>query len=567
MTADEYLETLSAAERRDGGRVYTPPSLVRFSLDASGYTPDAEVELLPVLDPACGAGVFLEEALRRLAGRISSLSGDLRFAPTARTFLDAARRNLVGVDIDAEACALARRSLARTASELTGLTVSPDYFAENIIQADFLGDELVRSGGRLSILPPFGLVVGNPPYVATTRLDDAAKTQYRRVFRTASGRIDLYILFFERGVALLRFGGRLAFITPDKFLTTQSARPLRRLLREEGAVIRLARFDSHRVFRAAATVPCVTIFERSALQADIELLRCVGEERDASPVQVLERVCVSSSLIAGDNWAAISPKQSDLLTRISAAHPSLRHVSRRVSAGLATGRDRVFVLAADENYDVEPELLHAALRGRDITAFSATDPGLRALIPYRFDTGAPALVDIRDYPGARRYLSQFRADLEQRHCVRTWGKAWYDLHDPVPFDLTTQPKVVVPDVADRNRFAFDGGAFVPLHSAYYIVPKGVDGRYLTSVLNSKPVELLIRATAPRVKDGFSRYRSQFLLDLPVPVPDARTLREVVRMHDQGRYDEAVEVTSSLFGLSRRIMAQLESALEEHRGVR
>ena len=567
MTPDEYLETLSAEERRDGGKVYTPPAIVRFSLDAAGYSTDTEIELLPVLDPACGAGVFLEEALRRLAARISSLSGDLRFAPTARTFLDAARRNLVGIDIDAAACALARRSLARTASELTGLAVSADYFAESIIQADFLSDELIRSGGRLSILPPFGHVVGNPPYVATTRLDDTIKDGYRRVFRTASGRIDLYILFFERGVSLLRSGGRLTFITPDKFLTSQSARPLRRLLREEGAVVRLARFDSHRIFRAAATVPCVTVFERGAPQTAVELIRCAGEERDAGPVQVLQRVRVSSAFIVGDNWAAVTPKQSALLARICGTHPTLRTVSQRVSAGLATGRDRVFVFPEGEHQHIEPELLFPALRGRDITPFNVSESGLRVLIPYRLDADVPALIDIRDYPGACRYLSQHREELERRHCVRTWGKAWYDLHDPIPFDLASRQKLVVPDVADRNRFAVDFGAFVPLHSAYYIVPKEIDARYLTTVLNSKPLELLIRATSPRVKDGFSRYRSQFLLGLPVPVPDDRKLRDVTRLYDQGRFEDAVELTTGLFGLSRRTLAQLEVALQEHRGVR
>ena len=558
-----YLETLSEAVRRDRGIVYTPPHLVRFILDLAGYVADAPIETVPLLDPACGTGVFLEEALRRLAARAATLNGDLRFSQAAEAFLDAARRNLVGIDVDADACRLAREVLAHTASELTGRPIPVDFFAGNIVEGDFLGADMVRPGGRLAILPPFAVVVGNPPYIATTRLGGPEKDSLRREFRTASGRIDLYVLFFERGVGLLRAAGRLAFITPDKFLSSRSAKPLRTLLRASGAVRTLARFESHKVFRDAATVPCVTLFERGARQGPVELIRCAGDESEAGSIRVLGQTRLSATFVAGHDWAAVHPDFQQVAGRIRGMHPTLDSVSLRVSAGIATGRDGVFVVSADADLGIEPELLRPAVRGRDITAFRISDPSLRILVPYSFE-GFPRLIDIRQYPGARRYLAAHRSELESRHCVRVWGKAWYDLHDPIPFDLAKQPMVLVPDVADRNRFAFDPGRHVPLHSAYYIVPAGVEPRFLATILNSRPIEFLIRTTAPRVKDGFSRYRSQFLLGLPIPAPTDRLVRQVNRAHDRGDFEEATDLAGKLFGLSRRDLLTIEDALEKLR---
>ena len=560
----EYLETLSVTDRRSGGRVYTPLHLVRFILDAAGYREDAAIEELPLLDPACGAGVFLEEALRRLASRVAVLQGDLRFPRAAEALLDLARRNLVGVDVDPDACALARTVLARTASEVIGRPVASDHFAASVVEADFLGSAVVQPGGRLVARPPFAAIVGNPPYVATTRLSAAAKTALRRAFRTASGRIDLYVLFFERAVALLRAGGRLAFVTPDKFLSSRSARPLRELLRGSGAVHTLARFESHKVFHDAATVPCVTVFERGATQGPVELVRCTREESDGGSVTERGRTMLSASVVAGDDWAVVHPDLQRLAARIRGMHPTLDGLSLRISAGLATGRDGLFVVRANTDHGIEPELLHPAVRGRDIVRFRVEDPGLRLLLPYAFGTCAPALVDIRRYPGARQHLAAHRAELEARHCVRAWGKAWYDLHDPVPLPLSTMPKVLVPDVADRNRFAFDPGTYVPLHSAYYILPDGVDARFLTAVLNSRPVEFLLRTTAPRVKDGFSRYRSQFLRSLPIPEASAAVTRHITQAHDRGDVELAAEQAGALFGLGAREYAALATTLADLR---
>ena len=43
-------------------------------------------------------------------------------------------------------------------------------------------------------------------------------------------RFDLYLLFFERAIDVLAEGGRLCFITPEKFEYTSTAEPLRRIL-------------------------------------------------------------------------------------------------------------------------------------------------------------------------------------------------------------------------------------------------------------------------------------------------------------------------------------------------
>jgi hypothetical protein len=133
--------------------------------------------------------------------------------------------------------------------------------------------------------------------------------------------------------------------------------------------------------------------------------------------------------------------------------------------------------------------------------------------------------------------------------VRTWDKAWFDIHDPVLENVTRVPKVLVPDIAAGPRFVFDDGRRCPLHSAYYIVPKDVDGRFLAAILNSRPIEFLIRMRAPIVKDGFNRYRRQFLVDLPIPSIDEETREQIVDAADRKDLDGIDAIAADVFRLT------------------
>ncbi len=391
----------------------------------------------------------------------------------------------------------------------------------------------------------------------TTRLTGTAKDRLRERFQSAFGRIDLYALFIERALELLPPGGVLAFVTPDKFLAGESMAALRTLVMERAAVRRVSRFRSHKVFADAATVPCVTVLERGARSTTIEVSECAHAPGEVTVVQSA-RVAAEGRL-RPDGWNVLQPDLLEVAERLRGSHPVLESLSQRISAGYATGRDRLFLFASDDEVPVEPELLRDALRGRDIERFHPSAPRLKLLLPYEFASdGSARLIDLARFPRTRRYLERFRPELEARHCVRVWEKAWYDVHDPVGFDLARTPKIVVPDVALTSRFAFDPGHCAVLHSAYYVVPDlEVDPWFLTGLLNTKPIEFLIHLTAPVVKDGFRRYRRQFLAKLPIPDAPSRVRRRIARDAQRGDQAALERAAAQLFGLSSSDLAVIE----------
>lgn len=219
-----YEASLPVSERKQRGHFSTPPWLVERILDACAYTPERDLSTLRVLDPACGSGNFLIEAVRRLL--ISTLRQET--APLSeKAFRQAFHivwKNVWGLDPDPVACCMAQIGLREVARELLG----EDYRSRrssalsfHIHQADGLA---VPWDGYEGV----DLFLANPPYLASKNSDLSG---YRSALQR--GPTDSYLLFLELALRVVRPGGWLALVLPDPLLARINAtRERQRLLTE-----------------------------------------------------------------------------------------------------------------------------------------------------------------------------------------------------------------------------------------------------------------------------------------------------------------------------------------------
>jgi tRNA1(Val) A37 N6-methylase TrmN6 len=235
------------AQRQARGVYYTPEPVVQTIVGLTLRDPATE----SVLDPACGDGVFLVAAARRIVRQ------------PELTVHEAAAR-IFGIDCDEIAVAQARANVARAllgengnARQVRALTRE---LAPRIIVADALLDPLPPSWPQA-----FDAIVGNPPYVNIRRLarDPELVQQYRQRFRCARGNFDLYVLFLERAVELLQPGGRCGMIIPNKLATLDYAAAARTMLVEQTRMEMLADLSDQKVFADASVYPHVIVFQKS----------------------------------------------------------------------------------------------------------------------------------------------------------------------------------------------------------------------------------------------------------------------------------------------------------------
>ena len=435
------------------GFVPTPAHVVDLMV-ARLFHGRAPTRAAALLDPGCGDGEFI--------------AGVLRWCATQQQPVPA----IVGVELEPGRAAYATRRFA-------------DVPEVSIRQADFLDPSHDR----------FDFIIGNPPYVPITALSIAERDRYRRTYLTASGRFDLYLLFFEQALHLLRDDGRLVFITPEKFLYVGTARPLRKLLALRH--VEELYFLAEDTFANLVTYPLVSTISGASGRHQTRVIARDGRTRTVR-------------LGAESSW------QPAVQGHRRRTHDyTLADACIRISCGVATGADSVFVRRATDLAPGLERFAYPTIAGRQLQPGEPLATPFRMLLPYSRDG---SLLPERSLGPLKAYLESDarREQLERRTCAAR--KRWYAFHENPPLRDLLRPKLLCKDVTATPFFTVDrSGHIVPRHSVYYIVP--VDPQIidaLATYLNSSIAKRWLYANCQRAASGFLRLQSHVLKRLPIP---------------------------------------------------
>jgi SAM-dependent methyltransferase len=333
---------------RGSGADFTPPQLIRFMVKATlgrwlseADRSPADLRGLRVLDPACGAGMFLAEALDLLVEWWADHQGS-RVDPGRL-----AQDHLVGLDVDPRAVATARRVLALRVREHGGV-LDPS----SLEAAIRMGNTLVP--GTLD--GDFDVVVGNPPYVFGEYVDPEARTQWATHFTLGrAGQPDAFKLFYERTAGqLLRPGGVHGFVVPDAMLGRDGHADLRRWLLRHLRLVQACHVGP--VFRRGGVAPDGAL-ER-ARRVGVSGVVVIGQRDEGGEVADTIEVDhwtesgpvaghrVSASLAArldGSPWVLHAPEgwlgSDGLRSQMERVGATLADVLRPGTAGLTRGEE------------------------------------------------------------------------------------------------------------------------------------------------------------------------------------------------------------------------------------
>ncbi|MEX1233124.1 MAG: N-6 DNA methylase [Planctomycetaceae bacterium] len=251
--------------------IYTPPFLVRLMLSEvlSWERLDRLIENDEViLDPACGSGVFLVEAYKRLVLHWRSRNDWKR--PT-KTVLQNLLKRLHGIDIEPGAVELAAFSLClglcdalEPASIRASIRLFPELQHKTIHQSCFFE---AKQEGRIH--PKVGVIVGNPPF--TSKLTTPGARKAYMLYQDAHGALpdrQLAYLFLNEAMELLEPGGVLCMLQQYNFLYNQKSVEFRRKFIERWDVREILDFISVRgLFRKGSADTKVVVVAAEANEA------------------------------------------------------------------------------------------------------------------------------------------------------------------------------------------------------------------------------------------------------------------------------------------------------------
>ena len=606
-----------AAHRKEQGIYYTPTwvvdYIVRFTIDSALQRKGADPTTLRVLDPACGSGTFLLRAYDRMWDlRIHAGGGvaQARFDQETEGQLFSTRvailkENLHGVDLDPKAVEISQLNLMIRAAESRHRlpTLEKNIQVGNSLISDLSVDghaltwdrafpQVMKDGG-------FDAIVGNPPYVRFQTLSDADEAYFRDHFvaaKEARGNYDIYVLFVEKALELLRPGGVAGFILPNKFLNAKYGRGLRTVLAEQRALYRLLDFRDYQVFDDATTYTCL-LFVRKAKQRALTY-GALTADADPGGARILtdDNFATSTTNAPTDPdqpWVFVPADDEPLFTKLQSIPRHLKEVAESVYVGLQTSADPIYIVqvvreqgetafisdpVSGETVPIEREFLRPILRGREIQRWAVYWRQLFLIFPYRVDTSGVVPIEASElrtrFPRALAYFERHKSKLESRDGAEKLGENWHLFAYEKNLDKFESPKILTQVLADHGRFTLDS------KGSFYFVGGGNAGGYgiqltddsventlyVLGILNSRPVEFYHHLISTPFRGGFFSYGRRFLEPLPIPEGSPEQKKTIARIAKDLTEKYAAlssrPVGTDSYGVALRQIGELEEELDQ-----
>lgn len=523
-------------ERRLRGVYYTPPLLADWMVRETLRRCFVRKNFEPtILDPACGAGVFLLSAREQLA---KSGVGD-------------PWRLLHGVDLDEGAI----RSLRGHLSD-HGPKADSKIISTQILHADALTEsgtikepdevcgidwgsafqDVFRRGG-------FDVIIANPPYLR----EKDAREEFARIARSEWGRrhkearMDLWHYFLHRALDVVRPGGIVCFLVNSYWTQATGAGKLIDRLEGETTLLDVVDFGTTPLFEGVQGRHMVLWLQAGRTEQACRIRRIA----EGSRLELLELLKIFD-VPDRQTVSEISLAQSELYTggrmmlekRLDPPAGSARlgecyeirqgiaenpPVVTRRHADLFPGRwnigEGVFVLTDTEVEKLglspaEAALLRPYYETRELDRYFHPARATRSIL-YLTPRTAP---EIELLPHIKKHLERFRELLEPRREVQRKVIRWWHLHWPREERLFREPRIISLQMGGRPRFLLCRTPTAVGFSCHVLLPKSERSwtpSALTAILNSKWGEGWFERTAKRRGKKYD-IGGSVLKDFPVP---------------------------------------------------
>ena len=501
------------------GSIYTPQFIARFfARYLREQMPPLEFKKIRTLEPSIGSGIFLRTLLE--------IQCDPTQGGVTTEFIESAFRNVVGLDIDPNACHSTLLSLSLLHLVLTNkLPSNIEIKTEEAIQYYQDHPELENS---------FNAVISNPPFISLT---DQTETMRQRVADfmgdDASGKIDLSLAFLKIALKVLKPGGYGLFVLPHKFLLTKSDSRIRKLISQTAWIRCLVDLSSISIFEDVDTYVILLVFQKHfnldpAPMATIaqcrELLgRALKDviEGHQTETKFYNVFNVNQDVFNSDEWILQPPSTASIQRKLDIL-PMIGEFMR-IQVGVQTGNNKIFIIPESSIPQGEKDIFIPFLSDREMESYTTPAKVKEYLFyPYSQDKRIDEDELKNKYPKTWSYLLQHKNKLESRAALKNNNKPWWDLDRARVNDLI-QPKIVSPHLAIMPRFSIDfKGEFAVVRSPIiYPKDRSIENdllRYFVAILNSSICYRYMAEHSHRYGSGYSMLEPKSLLKTPVPDP-------------------------------------------------
>lgn len=458
------------AAEKENGQVYTPLFIVNSVLDISGYSGPAILKK-HVIDNSCGDGAFLCEIVERYC-KEALLSG-FSLSEIARDL----SLYIHGIEISKEECDKCKRNLDQTVFSLGIAGVEWDIVC---------GDALVirRFDGKMDY------VLGNPPYVRVHNLG-AYMEEVKKFSFAGEGMTDLFIVFYEIGLKMLKEHGILGYITPNSFFSSLAGAYMRKVFVSEKLLAKVVDLKHFQAF-SSTTYTAIVVLEKNRETSELDYYQF--DEKQLVPYYV-EKLLPTEYYISGNYYFSKKEK----LEIIREIYNNKNKCDISVKNGYATLCDSVFI----SDFDFDSPYIIPVIKA---------STGERKKIFYPYDKNSRLIpeLELKKDKHIYVYLKENKERLLKRSNERDSDKYWYAFGRSQALNDTYKNKLAINSlIRNETDFKFvKAPSGVGVYGGLYIVSETIPIDDIKNALRSEEFMSFVSLIGKYKSGGYYSYSSK-----------------------------------------------------------
>ena len=377
----------------------------------------------------------------------------------------------------------------------------------------------------------FDVVIGNPPYI---NLRGDLGLKYKKCnYKSFSSVGDIYCLFYEKGVTLLKPKGHLCYITSSSWMKTDAGSSIREILSKGTRPCILIDFNGVQMFESATVNTNILLTQKDFLSEQRETTSpfvCTVARKSNSYVikndlrkYVEDTFSLFSMPTNGDVWIVMTKEEARVKSIIQSMGTPLKEWNVRVNIGIMTFCNPAFIITGERRKEIlswcntkeekekVSQIISPILRGRDIQRYTYKYADVWLINTHNGIPGKFERIRVEDYPAIKKHLDCYYSQISSR---ATQGQTPYNLRSCAYLEDFYSPKVIWKRIGSILRFSYDEKKMFGLDSTCFL--SGRSEKFICCILNS-PVGHFLLKDSPMTGTGDLIISVQAIN--PICVPD------------------------------------------------
>lgn len=296
--------------------------------------------------------------------------------------------------------------------DIAGIELSKEFYQAT---KDLYPDVKLVCENYLTYNENYDTIIGNPPYMKCSKLDEDTQNVLLNLTKTKSS--DIYYGFIIKSIMNLHVGGELIYILPSTFFTNTYGKHLRDFMVDNGSFEYIINLGELPVFQTANVETIIFKYKKKVYHSKTDVYN-VKKKREKDYIRLMNDVYdnkVENDLFT---YHQISPFEKGTTWNTSENVYNFKYENLsdylNIGVGIVSGCDAVFAIKDDHAFTTKEKdvFVRKFLKGKNLKPYISSGELTKMIF---INSSFDHVTKLKPYPNILKHVKKHKDILEDRY--------------------------------------------------------------------------------------------------------------------------------------------------------